>query len=307
MLRSEIKKMEYNRLSDYLKKRFGTKVYRISLQTGCSCPNRDGTIGIGGCTFCSGGGSGEFASPLLPIREQIEIAKKQIDQKFPKGILPKDRKYIAYYQSFTNTYGETEALLELFRETILQPEVAVLSIATRPDCISDAMLSGLSELNKIKPVWIELGLQTIHEKTAERIHRGFRLNCFEETYQRLKSEGLEVIVHIILGLPKETKKEILQTAAYLGNLQPGIDGIKIQLLHILKGTQLEEEYQKDPFPILSLEKYCELVTDCLKLIPRETVIHRITGDGDKKLLVEPLWSGNKKVVLNTLNRYIREH
>ncbi len=302
--------MKIRTLSEYLKERFGLKVYRLSLSTGCTCPTRDGTKGIGGCTFCSKGGSGEFASSPSPIKEQIEEAKKKVDQKFPKGIAKEDRKYIAYFQSYTNTYTDknisSQKLKSIFTEAINLKEVVALSIATRPDCIQDEMLSIIKELNKIKPVWIELGLQTIHEKTAKRIGRGYTLEEFEKTYKRLKEACIETIVHIILCLPGETKEDMLETVRYLSNLKPTLDGIKLQMLHILKGTALEKEYKKHPFHLPTLEEYCTLLCDCLEILPPETVVHRMTGDGDKRLLIAPEWSADKKNVLNTLKKYIEE-
>ena len=273
--------MQYLTFNDAMRARFGTKVYRLSLQSGCTCPNRDGTIGTGGCTFCSEGGSGDFAAPLLPIDEQIAAARKRVDAKISPSIAPADRRYIAYFQSYTNTYG---------------------------DCLPPEMIAMLREIRTKygKPIWIELGLQTIHEKTADRIHRGYPLKVFEDAYRRLKSEGFEVIVHVILGLPGEAREDMLETVRYLSLLTPALDGIKLQLLHILKGTELACEYEADPFPLFTLDSYCDLVVDCLKLLPPQTVVHRLTGDGPKRLLIEPQWSADKKRVLNTLSRRIRE-
>lgn len=298
--------MVYISLSDFLKKKYGTKVYKISLTSGCSCPNRDGYISTGGCTFCSAGGSGDFAAPLLPISEQIEIAKQKIDAKFSNKIKDSDKRYIAYFQSFTNTYGNPEYLEQIFQKTINYPEIVALSIGTRPDCLDDDILEMLKRLNRQKEVWIELGLQTIHEKTAKHINRGYPLSTFKNTYDKLKKAGITVIVHVILGLPGETEDNILETIKYLSNLSPTLDGIKLQLLHVLNGTELAREYEENPFHIFSLDEYCQLVGKCLKLLPKETVIHRITGDGPKKLLIAPLWSADKKRVLNTLNKYIRD-
>ncbi len=302
--------MTYRSHNSYLKEKFGCKVYKISLSTGCSCPNRDGTKGIGGCTFCSLGGSGDFATKPDSIEIQFEKAKQKINQKFPKLTLEKDRKYIAYFQSYTNTYVDKNISIEnlrtIFITAINKPEVVALSIGTRPDCISDEILKLLTELNKIKPVWIELGLQTIHEKTAQKINRQYSLKEFEECYYKLKSIGVEVIVHVILGFPNETKAQMLETIKYLAKLTPTLDGIKIQLLHILEGTKLAEEYKQNKFKLFSMEEYCELVCECLKLLPPQTVIHRMTGDGPKKILIAPLWSADKKRVLNTLKRFIEE-
>ena len=293
-------------LSDYCKEKFGTKVYRLSLSTGCSCPNRDGRAGRGGCSFCSEGGSGEFATKVKSIEEQIEEAKDRVKSKFPKDIKEEDKKYIAYFQSFTNTYGDVDRLGGIFKTAILRDDIAAISIGTRPDCLEDDMLDLLNELNKIKPVWIELGLQTIHEDSAKAFNRGYSLPVFNKAYMELKKRNIEVIVHVILGLPGETDKDMYETVRYLANLSPKLDGIKLHLLHILKNTRLEREYREKPFKILSLDEYTEILINCLRILPESVVIHRMTGDGDKRLLVEPLWSGDKKRVLNTINMAIRE-
>lgn len=293
-------------LSDYCKEKFGTKVYRLSLSTGCSCPNRDGRAGRGGCSFCSEGGSGEFATKVKPIKEQIEEAKDRVKSKFPKDIKEEDKKYIAYFQSFTNTYGDVDRLSRIFKTAILRDEIAAISIGTRPDCLEDDMLDLLDELNKIKPVWIELGLQTINEDSAKAFNRGYSLPVFNKAYMELKMRNIEVIVHVILGLLGETDKDMYETVRYLANLSPKLDGIKLHLLHILKNTRLEREYREKPFKILSLDEYTEILINCLRILPESVVIHRMTGDGDKRLLVEPLWSADKKKVLNTINKAIRE-
>ncbi len=298
--------MKIYTLSEYLRKEYGCKVYKLSLNAGCTCPNRDGKISTGGCTFCSAGGSGDFAPDFVSIEKQIEEAKKLVDSKFPKMTAAKERKYIAYFQSFTNTYGNPERLRGIFMEAINRPEIAVLSIGTRPDCLGPEIMTVLQELNRIKPVWVELGLQTIHEKTAVLVNRGYSLPVFEDAYRRLKDSGLKVIVHVILGLPGESESEMLETVAWLSRMDPVLDGIKLQLLHVLKGTSLAVQYEKNPFHIFTLEEYCDLVVKCLRLLPPETVVHRITGDGPKKLLVAPLWSGNKKLVLNTINAAVRK-
>ncbi len=293
------------RLSDYLKNIYGEKVYRLSLSSGCTCPNRDGSIVLpdgtrltGGCTFCSEGGSGEFAADISPIDVQIEEAKKWIRNKTDAG------RFIAYFQSYTNTYGDINRLKDLYMETIKREDIEILSLGTRPDCIGSDVLEMLRELKEIKPVWIELGLQTIHEKSAENFHRGYSLKVFEETYKSLKEIGVEVIVHVIFGLPGETKDDMLATIKYLANLDPSLDGIKIQNLQILKGTKLYEEYREEPFHILTLDEYAELLEQSFKILPQNTVVHRMTGDGPRALLVEPLWSLNKKNVLNTINRKV---
>lgn len=297
--------MEYISLSDYLKNKYSTKVYKISLTTGCSCPNRDGHISYGGCIFCSEGGSGDFAY-TGNIDEQISKAKELVDSKFPGKLGANDKKYIAYFQSFTNTYGDEQYLMELFRCVSKYPEIVGISIGTRPDCLSDEMISFLGELNKQKEVWVELGLQTVNEETAAFINRGYKLPVFEDAYKRLTQIGLKVVVHVILGLPYETEADMLETVMYLSNLSPALFGIKLQLLHVLKGTKLADIYTNNPFHIFTLEEYCKLVGSCLQILPKETVIHRLTGDGPKKLLIAPLWSQDKKRVLNTMRRYISD-
>ena len=292
------------RLSDYCKEKFGTKVYRLALSSGATCPNRDGKVGVGGCSFCSEKGSGEFAIDVMDLDLQIERAKALISKKFPNSINAADRKYIAYFQSFSNTYGDTKRLIGLFERAINKDEVVALSVATRPDCFSEEMLNSLERLNKIKPVWIELGLQTINENTARAFNRGYTLDVFEKTYTELKKRNFEVIVHMILGLPGESEEDMYATVKYLS--KKNIDGIKIHGLHILKGTRLASEYEKHPFKIMSLEEYTRVLINCLKLLPKDTVVHRMTGDGDKKILIEPQWSADKKRVLNYINKKIKE-
>lgn len=292
--------MYYNSLNSYLKNKFGCKVYKLSLNSGLSCPNRDGTISYGGCIFCSEGGSGDFASnTILSITEQIEAAKIKVAGKIKGG------KYIAYFQAFTNTYGPIDYLRKIYTEAIMHPDIIAISIATRPDCLSNEILELMSELNKIKPVWVELGLQTIHEQTAAYINRGYNLQCFEEAINNLNKIDVEIIVHIILGLPYETKNDMYSTVKYLGSKK--IHGIKLQLLHVLKNTQLAYEYELNKFEVLSMNEYIEIVANCLKLIPENIVIHRLTGDGPKSLLIAPLWSANKKLVLNSINKYLSDN
>lgn len=288
----------YHSLNFHLKEQFHEKVYKLALDGGMTCPNRDGTLGRNGCIFCSGGGSGEFAGDRkLSITEQLNQQKKQIEKKFPA------RKFIAYFQAFTNTYAPMEKLEALFTEAISHPDVAVLSIATRPDCLGDDVLSLLARLNKQKPVWVELGLQTIHEETARYIRRGYPLSCFEEAAANLRTHNLDVIVHAILGLPGETKEMILDTMAYLGH-QP-IQGIKLQLLHVLSGTDLATDYEAEKFSVLSMDEYVSLVIECLEALPPDLVIHRITGDGPKDLLLAPPWSTRKREVLNTIHKEMK--
>lgn len=298
----------YHSLDYEMKRRFGTKVYKIALEGGMTCPNRDGTIGTGGCIFCSAGGSGDFAVPLQgaagmteeSVHRQIDLAISRISRKM--GSSP--GAYIAYFQSYTNTYAPVSYLRRLFTAAILHPEIRVLSIATRPDCLPEEVLDLLEELNQIKPVWIELGLQTIHPDTARLIRRGYELDCFTDAKNRLRRRGLEVIVHVILGLPGEDRTQMLETVSWLGSND--IQGMKLQLLHILKGTDLALLYEQAPFPVMSMEEYLDLVIDCVSLLPPEIVIHRITGDGPKNLLIAPLWSANKRLVLNTLTRRFQE-
>lgn len=293
----------YHSLDYELKRQFGQKIYKVSLDGGMSCPNRDGTVGTGGCTFCSQGGSGEFAvgrTGYPDVWEQIEQAKTRVHRK-----ISGEGKYIAYFQSYTNTYAPVDYLRTLFELAITHPDIVALSVGTRPDCLGDEVVALLKELNRQKPVWVELGLQTIHEKTAERIHRGYRLEVFEDAYRRLKEAGLTVVVHVILGLPGETKEEMLETVDYLGKIP--VDGIKLQLLHILKGSQMATEYEKNPFSLMELEEYLDLILTCVARLPQSVVIHRLSGDGAKALLIGPAWSANKKLVLNRMMQKFREN
>ena len=287
-------------LSQALKEQYHEKIYRIALTSGCTCPNRDGSVMTGGCTFCSEGGSGDFAAGPAPVGEQIAEAVARIRPKTDA------KRFIAYFQAYSNTYGDIGRLRKLYRETAEREEIAVLSLATRPDCIDENVIGMLRELKEVKPVWIELGLQTIHEKTAEAFHRGYTLAVFEEAYRKLKEEGIPVIVHIIFSLPGETKEMMLETVRYLAGLEPVPDGINIQMLHILKGTQMGREYEREPFPLLTMEEYTDLVAESIRLLPEETVIHRMTGDGPRKLLIAPEWTLHKKTVLNTINRKLKE-
>ncbi len=295
-------------LNSWLKQTFGTKVYRLALDGGMDCPNRDGTVGRGGCIFCSGGGSGEFAAGQRTgagcqpdVWERIEAAKRLVSNK-----IAQDGPYIAYFQSYTNTYAPVEYLRELFERAVSHPEVAALSVATRPDCLEPEKIRLLSSLNQVKPVWVELGLQTIHQKTADWIRRGYPLSCFEETLERLRQAGLTVIVHLILGLPGETKEQMLESVDYIATHAPAIGGIKLQLLHVLKGTDLAEMYEAEPFWMFSMDEYVDFVITCLEHLPPSMVIHRLTGDGPKKLLIAPAWSGDKKRVLNAFTRRFRQ-
>lgn len=285
-------------LSDVLKKQYGEKVYKLSLSSGCTCPNRDGRIGYGGCAFCSEGGSGEFAAKAVDMETQLEEAKNRIRQKTDA------RRFIAYFQSFTNTYGDVEVLRKLYEKVIRRDDIEILSIGTRPDCLGEDVLDMLRQLNEIKPVWIELGLQTMHDPTADRMNRGYPLSVFEDALVRLKDAGIEVIVHVIFGLPSETKEDMLETIRYLANLHPAPDGIKIQMLNILRGSRLAQIYEEEPFELLSMEEYTDLVAESMRLLPEEMVIHRMTGDGPRDLLIAPDWVRNKKKVLNTIRRKV---
>ncbi|MCR5669705.1 MAG: TIGR01212 family radical SAM protein [Butyrivibrio sp.] len=293
------------RLSTYLKNTYGEKIYRLSLSSGCTCPNRDGSIITPsgerltkGCSFCSEGGSGEFAAGLSDIETQITEAKKRIADKTDA------KRFIAYFQSYTNTYGDVNRLRELYSAVVKRDDIEILSLGTRPDCLGEPVMEMLKELNMHKPVWIELGLQTIHEKTALRIDRGYELSVFEDAYKRLKASGITVIVHVILGLPGESKEDMLETVRYLAHLDPSLDGIKLQNLQILKGTRMYEEYleKKRDFHIMTMEEYTDLIAETTALLPKECVVHRMTGDGPRWLLVEPMWSLDKKRVLNMLTK-----
>ncbi len=279
----------YRTLSDHYRAKFGCKVYKLAIDAGFTCPNRDGSLGFGGCIFCSGSGSGDFAVSGSSITAQLEQAKSRVAFKNKSG------RYIAYFQSFTNTYGPVEKLEQLYR-LAMEPEYIVgLSIATRPDCLPQETVALLSKLNKIKPIAVELGLQTIHPETADYIRRGYGTEVYFDAVRRLKSAGLEVVTHIILGLPGETSDMMVKTT--LAAVAAGTDGIKFQLLHVLEGTDLAQDYRAGKFQCLSLEEYTRVLKDCLSVVPPHTVIHRITGDGAKKDLIAPLWSADKKKVL----------
>lgn len=288
----------YYSLNAYLKDTYGEKMYKLSLNAGMTCPNRDGLLDTRGCIFCSAGGSGDFAEhPDLSITEQIEHGKLRVQKKM------KGSHYIAYFQAYTNTYAPLPYLRKVFTEAIEHPDVRILSIATRPDCLSPEVIALLQELSKIKPVWVELGLQTMHEKTAAYIRRGYPLSCFQEAVERLHKAGIDVIVHTILGLPLESKEDMMATANYVASLP--VQGIKLQLLHILKGTDLAEEFEQKNFHVLELDQYVDIVVSIVERLPANLVIHRITGDGPKNLLLAPVWSGDKKRVLNTINKEFR--
>ena len=281
-------------LSDYYRKKYGCKVYKLSISGGMTCPNRDGTLDTRGCIFCSAGGSGDFAAPAsMSVADQLEAAKRKVASKNKGG------KYIAYFQPYSNTYAPPEKLRRLYREAIAPDEIVGLSIATRPDCLGTDILAVLDEINRIKPVTVELGLQTIHEDTAAYIRRGYPLSVYDKAVSDLHAIGVEVVTHVILGLPGENTERMLDTVRYVGSMT---DGIKLQLLHVIEGTDLADDYRAGRFETLSLEEYTDILCRAIELLPPHVVIHRITGDGAKKDLVAPLWSADKKRVLNYINK-----
>lgn len=288
----------YYSFSTMLEERFGEKIYKVALNGGMTCPNRDGKIDHRGCIFCSEGGSGDFASSAqLSITDQIDSQIIQITSKRPV------QKFIAYFQAYTNTYAPVEYLEKIFTEAISHPKVVAISIGTRPDCLPPETIALLGRLNKIKPVWIELGLQTIHESTAQYIRRGYPLSVFNEAVTQLTAAGIEVIVHTILGLPGENHEKMLETIEYLNQMP--ISGIKLQLLHVLKETDLALEYEKKVFEVLTQEEYLNILIDCLEHLRPDIVIHRVTGDGPKELLIAPTWSSAKRTVLNHLHHEMK--
>ena len=288
-----------NTLNNHYRERFGEKIYKLSLDGGFTCPNRDGSIGTGGCIFCSAGGSGDFATDRsLSIKEQIQAAKDIFTVKNT------GKKYIAYFQAFTNTYGPLSYLKKVYYEAMEPEEIVGLSIGTRPDCLPQETLDLLSEMNQIKPVYLELGLQTCHESTAAFIRRGYPLEVFQDAVLRAKDAGLNVVVHIILGLPGESKEMMFQTIHYLNSLP--IDGIKMSMLHVLKQTDLADYYKQTGFSTFEQDEYIDLVIDCLELLRKDIVVHRMTGDGPKDLLIAPLWSLNKRAVLNGIQKRLKE-
>lgn len=286
-------------MNDYCQRVFGKKLYKLSLDAGFTCPNRDGKLDTRGCIFCSGAGSGDFTSGRdVDLDTQIEEAKKLVAGKY------KGNSYIAYFQAFTNTYAPVEKLQELFYKAASHSEVKVISIATRPDCLQSEVIELLSELNKKIPVWVELGLQTVKELTAEYIRRGYELSVYDEAVRRLKGIGVHVITHVILGLPRETREDMLETVRYVKSA--GSDGIKLQLLHVLKGTDLASDYEAGKFAVLSEAEYIDILMDCLKVIGDDMVVHRLTGDAPKSLLIAPMWSADKKRVINDISARIKD-
>ncbi len=290
----------YYSLDYELKNTFGEKIYKITLNGGMTCPNRDGRCGTGGCIFCSAKGSGDFAgSAALPIEAQLARGKKDLAQKRPI------RSYIAYFQAFTNTYAPVDYLENIFSRAVRDPDVKVLSVATRPDCLGEDVLCLLERLNRIKPVWIELGLQTIHPRTAEYIRRGYPLEVFDKAVSDLRAAGIRVIVHVILFLPGETEEMMMETIDYLNRTD--IQGIKLQLLHILRETDLALDYEKSHFYVPDMETYIRVLGRCVARLRPDISIHRLTGDGPKDLLIAPLWTGAKRTVLNRFQQYLKEN
>ena len=284
-------------LSQHYRETFGCKVYKLSLDGGFTCPNRDGTVGVGGCIFCSAAGGGEFAEKgCESIEAQLEKAKARVQSKI------KDGRFIAYFQSFTNTYGPVERLRGLYLAAIAPEDVVGLSIGTRPDCLGEDVVELLVQINRIKPVSVELGLQTVHEETAKYIRRGYPAEVYFDAVRRLKAAGIDVVTHIILGLPGETEEMAMETTRQV--VAAGTDGVKFHLLHVLRGTDLEKDYLAGKFQVLSLEEYGKILKSCISLLPEDIVIHRITGDGAKRDLVAPLWSADKKRVLNYLHQLL---
>ena len=299
----------YRSLGSELRERFGGKLYKIALDGGFTCPNRDGTLGVRGCSFCLAGSGGfsDATGQLLP-EDPETVYQNAVQSAIEKGITRVRKKadgsgYIAYFQRYTSTYAPLEKLRKLYSAALYRPEIRALSVGTRPDCLPDETIALLSELNRKKPVWVELGLQTIHESTAARIRRGFSLPVFDDAVRRLKSAGLYTVVHMIIGLPGETPEMIRETAAYIG--RSGADGIKLQLLHILRGTDLADEYLAEPFPLPSPEEYVELLRECVSALPAGMTVHRLTGDGAKKDLIAPLWSADKKRILQMISRELQ--
>ncbi len=283
-----------NSANEYYKRLFGCKVYRLSVLGGVTCPNRDGVCGEGGCIFCAEG-SGGFTPIGGDINNELDKAKQLVAAKCKQG------KFIAYFQSYTATYGDTDALYSRMESALAREDIVAASVATRPDCLSDSVIKRLAEFNKIKPVYVELGLQTASDKTAEIINRGYKTAVYTDVCRRLKAAGLNVTAHMIIGLPSESDADIMRTADLIGQTA---DGVKIQLMHVLGGTKLHEMYERGEYQPLSLEKYTDLLCECIERLPQSVVIHRMTGDGDKKLLVAPMWSADKKRTLNFINSEI---
>ena len=295
--------MPYRTLGAWCQEYYGEKLYKISLDAGFTCPNRDGTLGSRGCIFCSAGGSGDFAAkPADTLRAQLDAGRALLSGK------KTGNRFIAYFQAYTNTYGPLSRLEQLFSEALSEPDIAGISVATRPDCLPEDVIRLFLQLKERFPgkfIWVELGLQTIHEKTAEYIRRGYPLSCFASAVKALREADIPVIVHVILGLPGETREMMLQTVRYLNGC--GIWGIKLQLLHVLEGTDLADDYRAGLFQVLSLEEYLSILCDCIQALSPHIVLHRVTGDGPKRLLIAPLWSADKRNVLNLLHRRLKQN
>ena len=291
--------MKYLTLGEYLKKTYGFKAYKIAIDIGCTCPTRDGKIDTRGCIFCSQSGSGDYAqNRKYSVTKQIKMGKTLVEKKNPSG------KYIAYFQNFTNTYGDEETLREKYLEAVDHPDVCIISIATRPDCLSERMYEILAECNKIKPVWVELGLQTIKEESIKYIRRGYENIVYENAVKRLKEylPDSQIITHVILGLPGENIEDMKRTVEYV--VRSGATGIKLQLLHVLEDTDLYDDYKTGKFKVMTEDEYIETLKAVLTKVPENMVIHRLTGDGDKKILCAPLWSGNKRHVYNRIKKEV---
>ncbi len=285
---------------EILREEYGEKVYKLSLSSGCTCPNRDGKLSCGGCAFCSSGGSGEFAASAADLDTQLAQAKALISRKTAAKL------FIAYFQAYTNTYGDLERLEKLYTDTVSRPEIAILSLGTRPDCLGPEVMEMLARLKSIKPLWIELGLQTARDDVAEAMNRGYPLCVFEDSYSKLKRAGISVIIHLIFGLPGETKSDMLNSVRYISSLSPPPDGVKLQMLNILRGSRLGEEYERRPFPLLSREEYAQTVAEAIALLPPETAIHRMTGDGPASLIIAPDWVRDKKKTLGAITEMLKQ-
>ncbi len=284
-------------VNEYLRQRFGCKVYKIAINGGFTCPNRDGSKGYGGCIFCSKKGGGDFAEdPQLSVTEQIERGKMRVSKKIASG------RYIAYFQAFTGTYAPVDRLRKLYTEAVMHPDVCAVSIATRPDCLPEDVLDLLAEINSVKPVWVELGLQTIHEKTADHIRRGYALSEYDRAVEELRKRNIEVITHVILGLPGESEEDMTETVRYV--CTSGASGIKLQLLHILKGSDLEKEYHENKVRVMTEDEYIGILKKCAAIIPDDVTVHRLTGDGDKRILIAPPWGTDKKHVMNRIKKEV---
>ena len=288
----------YKTLNEHYREKFGCKVYKLSIDGGFTCPNRDGTIDTRGCIFCSAAGGGEFAARGSSVKEQLDSAKKRVEAKNKNG------KYIAYFQAFTNTYASSEQLSKLYSEAIEPDYIVGLSVATRPDCLPDSVIELLCEINNIKPVSVELGLQTANDKTAKYIRRGYETKVYFDAVSRLRAAGLEVVTHIIIGLPNETATDAVATTR--AAVAAGTCGVKFHLLHILRDTDLQKEYNAGKFSCLSRGEYAKILKECIGALPPDIVVHRITGDGDKRSLIAPMWSADKKATLNYLNKYLSD-